>query len=71
MLNYTVTGEKKALKGGLVDYLADGYIEMEGEKVPCEIGFTDYNGEVEATHVFIKSCITDNGTHFEAQTIRL
>lgn len=71
MTNFTITGEKKATKGGLVDFLADGYIERDGEKIPCQIGFTEFNGEAEATHIFIKSGITENGTHYEAQTIEL
>lgn len=71
MTNFTITGEKKAVKGGLVDYLAEGYIERDGERIPCEIGLTDFNGEIEATHIFIKSGITENGTHYNAQTIEL
>lgn len=71
MTNFTITGEKKAVKGGLVDFLADGYIERDGEKIPCQIGFTEYNCVTEASHIFIKDGITENGTHYEAQTIEL
>ena len=76
MVNYTITGEKQRISNALVDYVADGYIERNGENIPCEIGFTEFYSddlsesvEIEPTHIFIKDGITDNGTHYEAETI--
>ena len=61
------TSELKATKNGLVDFLADGYIVRDGEKIPCQIGYTQFGEEGrEATHIFIK-----NGTHYDAETIEL
>jgi hypothetical protein len=74
-VNYTITGEKKKVRGEMVDYLADGYIERDGEKIPCKVGFTEYYSawddriNVDPSHIFIKEGITENGTHYEAETI--
>lgn len=69
MTNYTVTSKLKEIKHALVDFVSDGYIERDGEKIPCEIGYTNFSGETEATHIFIKSGITENGTHYCSETI--
>lgn len=79
--DYTITGKFNKVKNGLVDYLTDGYIKRDGERIPCEIGFTvwGYSGdpndrqeeEIEATHIFIKDGITENGTGYYAETIEL
>lgn len=70
--SFTVTGElSDKLNKGLVDYLADGYIERDGEKIPCQIGFVAMDSLIEATHIFIKDGITENGTHYYAETIEI
>lgn len=67
---FTITGEAKKVKAGLVDYVADGYIERDGDKIPCLVGLI--NGvELVPTHLFIKDGVTDNGTHYYAETIEL
>ena len=69
---FTVTGElSNKLNEGLADYLADGYIERDGEKIPCQIGFIAVDGLIEATYIFIKDGITENGTRYYAETIEL
>lgn len=76
--NYTVTGERKKVNHGLVDYIADGYIDRNGEKIPCKVGFmttyaneNDAYNDVTATHIFITGGITESGAEYEAETIEL
>lgn len=77
--NYTVTTELKKVNHGLVDYIADGYIDRNGEKIPCKVGFMDYGcpddidcyTEMTSTHIFITGGITESGTEYEAETIEL
>ena len=71
MTNYTITGKLKEVEHGLVDYVTDGYIERDGDKIPCEIGFI-HGIEPVPTHIFIKKDgITENGTHYYAETIEI
>jgi len=73
--NYTVTSELRPVQHGLVDYVADGYIDRDGEKIPCLVGFTEFgfatDPETIVTHIFIKDGITADGTHYEAETIEV
>lgn len=70
MTNYTITGKSfKKVNHGLVNYVVEGYIERDAEKIPCEIGFI-YKYE-NPTHIFIKNGITENGTHYYAETIEI
>jgi len=69
--NYTITSKVTPVKNGLVDFIADGYINRDGERIPCKIGFTEFSDEPEVTHIFIKDGITENGTHYDAETIEL
>ena len=76
--NYTVTSERRKVNHGLVDYVADGYIDRDGEKIPCKVGFmttyaneNDAYNDVIATHIFINDGITADGTHYYAETIEL
>jgi len=71
MVEYILTGEKKKVNHGLVDYVVPGYIERDGEHIPCEVGFTEFNNVLEATHIFITDGITNNGTHYCAETIEI
>lgn len=76
MTQYTITSEMKKQHNGLADYLADGYLERDNEKIPCQIGFTEWmdsNDEihVEADYIFVKEGITEAGTHYYAETICL
>lgn len=70
------TGKIK-FTSGLVDYKAEGILHLADVKIPCEIGYVDgfdnYTGEklLEPTHLFIKAGITDEGDHYENQTIDL
>ena len=73
-MNYTITSDKKKQNNGIVDYLADAYVEIGGEKIPCQIGFTEWMDSddqihIDADYIFIKSGITENGTHYNAATI--
>ena len=75
---FFVTGEIRPVKHGLVDYIANGYLLRDGEKIPCEIGYISYHDddavigiERMKSHIFIKNGITENGTHYDAQTIEL
>ena len=63
-------------KDGLVDLTCDGYIDFDGERVPCAIGYTiyasdEYGDHIEATHAFVSDCITESGTNFNAETYEL
>lgn len=74
MMNYTRTSDMRKQNNGMADYLADGYIERDGEKIPCQIGFTEWMDSddqihIDADYIFIKSGITENGTHYDAETI--
>ena len=74
-MTYTRTGDMK-MAAGLVDYLADGYIERDGDQIPCQIGYNEYedaDGEVtcKAEYIFIKEGVTEYGTHYYADTIAL
>jgi len=70
MANYTITGKLEEVNG-LVDYIAAGYIERDGEKIPCQVGFINAVTEPVATHIFIKDGITENGVHYYAETIEI
>lgn len=66
------TGELTATPAGLTDFTAPAEIIRDGEKVPCIIGYTDYNrGALEPTHIFTRAGITAGGTHYSAETISL
>lgn len=74
MAQFTITSEMKRQNNAQVDFLADGYIERVGEKIPCQIGFTEWmdsDGDihVDADYIYIKDGITENGTHYNAETI--
>lgn len=56
---------------GLVDYTREGYLLRDNEKIPCLIGYTDYSGIIEPTHLFIGNGVTDSGNHYYAETITL
>lgn len=74
-MEFVRTGDMK-MAIGLVDYLADGYIERDGEQIPCQIGYNEYmdaedNIRCEAEYIFIKDGITENGTHYYAEMIAI
>ena len=69
--NYTITSELKKVSHALVDYIANGYVYRDGEKIPCKVGFTEFNAVVEATHIFVSDGITENGNHYYGVTIEL
>ena len=71
MIEFSTTGKMKKLQHGLVDYLADGYIEKGSERIPCQIGYTEFGNKIEPTHIFIKDGITSSGHHYSAETISL
>ena len=77
MLDYKITGDFRGVSHGLVDYLADGYINRDGVIIPCEIGFDecyDYDNDdvvLKPTYIFIKDGITDDGVCYNAETIKL
>lgn len=53
---------------GLVEYVAEGFIEETAAE--CEIGYMEFNGIYEATHIFIPDQYVGD-THYEAETIEL
>ncbi len=74
-MEFTRTGKIKKAEG-LVDFLAEGYIEREGEEIPCQIGYNTYMDaeddiRLEADYIFLKDGITESGTHYYAETIRI
>ena len=77
MTDYEITGNFRGVKNELVDYLADGYIVRGGDVIPCEVGLIEVHDwssdedRIQPTHIFIKDGITDNGTHYHAETIKL
>lgn len=66
------TGELKR-DLGLAEFIAPGYIERDGERIPCEIGYflLEKYGYYRPEYLFIKRGITESGTHYEAETIDL
>ena len=74
--NFKLIGGLTPVKNGLVDCIGEGYIIRGDEMIPCEIGYRVYdmneNGcGVVPTHIFIQNGITENGTHYNAETIEL
>ena len=69
------TGKLFANNGGLCDYLALGYLERGGDRIPCKIGYNDYediDGVIEPIFVFIQEDgVTDSGNHYSKETINL
>lgn len=61
----------RSVEKGLVDYTREGYLLRDNEKIPCLIGYTDYSGIIEPTHLFIDDYISDNGNHYYKETITL
>lgn len=67
--NYTVTSDLKVVEHGLVDYIAEG---IYNNQIPCQVGFMEFgDGELEATHIFIRDGILEDGTCYNAETIEL
>ena len=61
----------REVEHGLVDYVKNGYYLMNGEKIPCEVGFIDMGTVIKATHLFVKDGVTENGTHYYKETIEI
>ncbi len=76
-MNYVERTGKVKFTSGLVDYKAEGILHLEHVKIPCEIGYVDgydnFTGKklLQPTHLFIKAGVTDEGDHYENQTIDL
>lgn len=66
-----VTSNPTVQKKSLVDYLAQGYIERDGEKIPCRIGFNKFSDKLEPAYIFIDNGITESGNHYDAETINI
>lgn len=55
------TGYLEREANSLVDYVAPGLMDYEGEMIiPCELGYTEFNDEITLTHVFTKKCSVKN-----------
>lgn len=61
--------EPEVVRKGLVDYTLDGYVDMGDFDAPCKIGF--YDGEDEPVYIFVDDGVTDDGYHYEKDTIAL
>lgn len=73
-LNFKATGDLVRQNNGCADFLAEGYIMRGEEKIPCKIGYTEWLDDNDVLHldpdyIFIEDGITENGTHYEAETI--
>lgn len=68
----TRTGELKRTDG-LAEFIAEGYIERDGDRIPCKIGYfyLDWGNYYRPEYLFIERGITESGTHYEAETIDL
>ena len=73
-IKYYLVGNTKKVNHGLVDYTVDAVIIRDGEKIPCKAGYSrinNYSDYYGLTHFFIRAGITENGTHYENETIEL
>lgn len=59
----------EVVRKGLVDYTLDGYVDMGDFDAPCKVGF--YDGEDEPVYIFVDGGVTDDGYHYEKDTIAL
>lgn len=73
--NYTIEYNENYIMhfeiDGMVDYTIDGYLLRDSERIPCTLGYCDFFGNIELTHIFIKEGITENGTHYYSETIEI
>lgn len=72
------TGKIKYTKEGLDNYIADGIIHYDFDKIPCRIGYiegTDHYTEkrlLKPSHLFIeKDVVTNKGNFYYKNTIDL
>ena len=74
MLNVRRTGLIKA-HTGICDHIAFVEIERNGEWIPCRIGYDEHDDGEEYSlvpaFIFIGGGITENGNHYERETIEL
>ena len=71
-INFKVTGRiKKTGSGSLVDFIANGEIERDGELIPCEVGYYDMATGLIPAFIYIQDGITENGNHHNKETIKL
>ena len=61
--------EPEKVSKGLVDYTLDGYVDMGDFDAPCKVGF--YDGEDDPVYIFVSGGVTDDGYHYEKDTIAL
>lgn len=72
-VNYSVTGAiKKTGEFSRVDFIAEGKYEInDGVFIPCEVGYYALSKGLYPAFIYIQNGITDDGTHYDKQTIEL
>lgn len=70
-MEYTIKGKLQKCEHELVDYIADGHIITDGDRIPCEIGFIQFGDDIEAKYIFTQSGITENGSVYYPETYEL
>ena len=70
-MRYEINGKLDKVYHELVDYIADGYIITDNDKIPCEVGFIKFGDDIEAKYIFTQSGITENGTAYYPETYEL
>lgn len=70
-MKYEVTGELTKVNHGLVDYIADGEIIMDDDRIPCEVGYTDFGNGPEETYIFLHTGVTEKGNCYYEETIKI
>ncbi len=68
-MEYTINGKIEKVNHDLVDYIADGFILTDNDKIPCEVGFVKVGKDIEAKYIFTQSGITEKGTAYYPMTI--
>ena len=70
-MRYEINGKLQKVEHELVDYIADGYIITEYDRIPCEVGFIQFGKDIEAKYIFTQSGITEKGTAYYPETYEL
>lgn len=70
-MRYEIEGKIEKVIHGLVDFIADGYIITDNDRIPCEVGFVQYGDDLEAKYIFTQGGITEKGTAYYPETYKL
>lgn len=69
-VDFVRVSDLKPVSKALVDYTAQGLVEINGVNAECTIGYIEDDAEYIPTHLFVPAQIV-NGVHIEKQTINI